>query len=314
VRRHIGQLRVTASLIPLAIAIAVFGANSETFLRWDNFALILSTCAFVGIVAVGQTLLIISGEFDLSVGAVAALSGYVSARLMAHGGWPIPLGLLAGLGIGCVAGFANGLLVTKFGVSSFIATIGMLYIARGLGEYLSHGESVFPIPHELTSAGLETLSGVALGFFAFLVLVVLAELTLRRTVPGRAMLATGSNEETARVIGINTKRVKMAAFVCVGALAAVAGMLQMITLGSGDPSAGIGWELTSVAAVVIGGTSLFGGSGSAFGTLIGVVTLQVISNGIVAVGLETNLQTIATGALMVLIVALDMVWRRGVLR
>lgn len=313
-RRHLGQLRVAAALIPLALAIAIFGANSETFLRWDNFALIFSTCAFVGIVAVGQTLLIISGEFDLSVGALAALSGYASASLMAHGGWPIALALLAGLGIGCVVGFANGMLVTRFGVSSFIVTIGMLYILRGLCDSLSKGESVFPIPSELTTAGQATVRGVALAFVAFVVLVALAELTLRRTVQGRAMLATGGNEETARIVGINTRRVKLLAFVLVGALAAVAGMLQMITLGSGDPRAGIGWELTSVAAVVIGGTSLFGGSGSAVGTLIGVITLQVIANGIVAIGLETNVQTIATGALMVLIVALDMLWRKGVRR
>ena len=313
-RRHVAQLRVLASLIPLAIAIAVFSTANGAFFAWDNFALICNTVAFVGIVAVGQTLLIISGEFDLSVGAVASLVGYVSASLMAHGGWPIPLALLAGLAIGCAVGAVNGTLVTRFGVSSFIVTIGMLYVVRGLGDFISKGVSVFPIPGGLASAGTWTVDAISWAFLVLLALVVLAELTLRRTVPGRSMLATGGNPETARIVGIDTRRVKLGAFVLVGALAAAAGMLQMITTGSGDPDAGIGWELTSVAAVVIGGTSLFGGSGSAVGTLIGVITLQVIANGIVSAGLETNWQTIAIGALMVLIVALDMLWRRGARR
>lgn len=312
-QRHAELLRVVASLIPLLIAIAVFSMTNSKFLTWDNFALIFSTVAFVGIVAVGQTLLVISGEFDLSVGAVAGLAGYVSASLMTDGAWPIPLALLAGIGIGCMVGFVNGTLVTRFGVSSFIVTIGMLYVVRGLCEFFSNGESIFPIPSGLTSAGLQTVEGISWAFLILVALVILAEFTLRRTVPGRAILATGGDAETARIVGINTHRVKLGAFIMVGLLAAVAGILQMITIGSGTPTAGAGWELTSVAAVVIGGTSLFGGSGSAVGTLIGVVTLQVIANGIVSAGLEANWQTIATGALMVAIVSLDML-RRGGLR
>lgn len=293
-------------LLPLVIAVVAFGSANGAFLHYGNLTLILNTLAFVGIVAVGQSVLIIAGEFDLSVGAVAALSGYVASDLMVKHQWSIPTGIAVALLIGASFGLLNGIVVTRLKVPSFIVTIGTLYIGSGLTDYLSRGESIYPLPSSLTDFGGTTFfNGISVAVFVLLALVVAGELLLRRTVFGRRLFATGGNAEAAKVIGIDTRRVKVLAFVLSGTLAAVAGLLQDVTLGTGDPNVGSGWELTSIAAVVIGGTSLFGGRGTVIGTLVGLVTLQVISNGVVSLGLETNWQTIAVGVLMIVLVALD---------
>ena len=303
--------RGVAVLVPLCVAVIAFGLANGAFLHYDNIALILNTLAFVGIVAVGQTLLIGAGEFDLSVGAVAALSSFVAAQLMVHHGWPLPLGLAVALAVGAVVGLFNGVVITRLGVPSFIVTIGTLYIGRGLTDYLSHGESIYPLPNAMTQFGAWHAAELSAAVFVLLALVVAGEFTLRRTVFGRRLLVTGGNPDAARVIGVDTARVKVHAFVLVGVLAALAGLLQSASLGVGDPAVGNGWELTSIAAVVIGGTSLFGGSATVAGTLVGVVTLQVIANGIVSLGLETNWQTFAIGALMVGLAAIDLLRRRA---
>lgn len=297
-------------LLPLILTLLVFGALSPRFLGGPSLALMLNTLAFVGIVAVGQTLLIICGEFDLSVGAVAALSGYLAASLMVNVGLPIGAGLLLGLGVGLVAGWLNGWVTTYLKVPSFIATFGMSSIALGITGFLSRGESVFPIPEVLGELGDLSLGRISMIAIFFLIVVVLAELLMRRTRFGRHIMATGSNPETASILGIRTRRVKMMTFTLVGGLAAVAGLLQMMALGAGNPSVGASWPLLSIAAVVIGGTSLFGGSGSVLATLIGVLTLQAISDGIVSVGLNTNWQTFAIGVLMIVVVAVDIARRR----
>jgi ribose transport system permease protein len=310
--RLAGARQGAAVLLPLVVAVIAFGLANSTFLHYANLTLILNTLAFVGIVAIGQTTLIIAGEFDLSVGAVAALAGYTSAELTVRHGWPVAGGLAAGVGIGVAFGIINGAAVTRLRVPSFIVTIGTLYIARGLTDYLSHGESIYPLPASLTDFGSTTFfNGISVMVFVLGGVAVAGELALRRTVFGRRLFATGGNADAARVIGVDTRRVKVQAFVLCGVLAAVAGMLQSMSLGTGDPAVGNGWELTSIAAVVIGGTSLFGGAGTALGTLVGVVTLQVIANGVVSLGLETNWQTIAVGVLMIVLVALDALRRRA---
>ncbi|MDX6600683.1 MAG: ribose transport system permease protein [Gaiellales bacterium] len=305
--------RPLAVILPLVVAVVAFGIANDRFLRYDNITVILNTLAFVGIVAVGQTILISAGEFDLSVGAVAALSSFAAADLAVKHHWPVILALLVALAIGALVGLFNGLVVTAVRVPSFIVTIGTLYIAQGLVTYLSNGETIFPLPSAMTGPGSHTVKSLAVPFFVLLVLVVLGELFLRRTVAGRRVLATGANDDAAKIIGIATGRVKIGVFVGVGVLAALAGLLQMMSLGAGDPSTGSGWELSSIAAVVIGGTSLFGGQATVVGTLVGLITLGVIQNGVVSVGFDTNWQTVAVGVLMIVLVVLDAL-RRKLLR
>lgn len=310
-RRLAAAQQPLAVLFPLVVAIVFFGVANDAFLGYDNLVLILNTLAFVGIVAVGQTLLIACGEFDLSVGAVAALSGYVAADLIVNSGWPLLAGFAVALLIGVAFGLLNGLVTTRLGVPSFIVTIGTLYIGRGIVDYIAHGMTIFPLPDGWTGFGSTTFNRVSAVVIVLVVLVLLGELTLRRTLFGRKLLATGANPEAARTIGIDPRRVKLQAFVLMGALAAVAGLLQASSLGTGDPAVGRSWELISIAAVVIGGTSLFGGAATVLGTLVGVVTLQVISNGVVSLGLETNWQTVVIGLLMIVLVALDLLRRRA---
>lgn len=310
-RRLAAVQQPLAVVFPLVVAVIAFGVANEAFLGYANLALILNTLAFVGIVAVGQTLLIACGEFDLSVGAVAALSGYVASDLIVTSGWPIAGGIAVALLIGVAFGLLNGLVTTRLGVPSFIVTIGTLYIGRGIVDFLSNGVTIFPLPDAMTDFGGTTFNRISVMVLVLVVLVLLGELTLRRTLFGRKLLATGANPEAARTIGIDPRRVKLQAFVLMGVLAAVAGVLQATSLGTGDPAVGRSWELMSIAAVVIGGTSLFGGSATVLGTLVGIVTLQVISNGVVSLGLETNWQTVAVGLLMIVLVALDLVRRRA---
>lgn len=310
-RRTAGLQQGAAVVFPLIVAIVFFGAANDAFLGYENLVLILNTLAFVGIVAVGQTLLIACGEFDLSVGAVAALSGYVAADLTVNSGWPLVGGFAVALLIGVAFGLLNGLVTTRLGVPSFIVTIGTLYIGRGIVDFLAHGMTIFPLPEAWSEFGSTKLNRVSAIVFVLVALVLIGEFTLRRTLFGRKLLATGANPEAARTIGIDPRRVKLQAFVLMGVLAAVAGLLQAASLGTGDPAVGRSWELMSIAAVVIGGTSLFGGSATVIGTLVGIVTLQVISNGVVSLGLETNWQTVVIGLLMIVLVALDLLRRRA---
>ncbi len=310
-RRTAGLQQGAAVVFPLVVAIVFFGLANDAFLGYANLVLILNTLAFVGIVAVGQTLLIACGEFDLSVGAVAALSGYVAADLTVNSGWPLVGGFAVALLIGVAFGLLNGLVTTRLGVPSFIVTIGTLYIGRGIVDFLAHGMTIFPLPEAWSDFGSTKFNRVSVIVLVLVALVLIGEFTLRRTLFGRKLLATGANPEAARTIGIDPRRVKLQAFVLMGVLAAVAGLLQAASLGTGDPAVGRSWELMSIAAVVIGGTSLFGGSATVIGTLVGIVTLQVISNGVVSLGLETNWQTVVIGLLMIVLVALDLLRRRA---
>lgn len=297
-------------VLPLAIALAFFGVANSTFLTVFNLDLIANSAAFVGIVCVAQTILIIGGEFDLSVGGVAGLCGYESSRLMTSGHWSIAAALAAGLALGAAFGMVNGLVTTRARIPSFIVTIGTLDIANGVTTYLSNGNDTPALPGPVSAFGLRSVGQLSVFVFVLIAVVLLAEIFLRSTTAGRRVFATGANADAARIIGIRTTTVKLRVFVLVGLLAAAAGILQCMNLGFGDPTVGTGWELTSVAAVVIGGTSLFGGAGSAVGTLLGIVVLQVIANGVVALGINTNWQTVVTGLLMIILVAMDLVRRR----
>lgn len=310
IRRLEGLTPHLQAVVPFVLTILVFAVFNPALLSPGSLSLTLVTLSFVGIVAVGQTLLISTGEFDLSVGAVAALAGYSMAALTVQGGVPLVLAAGVGLGIGVVAGTVNAFVTTRLGVPSFIATIGMLSIARGIVGYLSSGESIYPLTEELDALGSWTVGGLTLASILFLLTVVVGAWFLRRTTMGRYFLATGCDARTAEILGINTVRVKFVAFILVGLLSATAGIVQVAALGSASPSIGMGWELLTIAAVVIGGTSLFGGSATVVGTMLGITTLQLIADGITSIGIETNWQTFVIGVLLVSVAAVDVLRRR----
>jgi len=304
----VGEVGVIAALLVL---VAIFYVLQPAFLSDRNIRAILQVVSFVGIIAIGQTLLLVSGEFDLSVGSNAGLSAVVAARLMTLFGLPVPVAVLGGLLTGAVVGLVNGLIVVKLRIPAFIQTLGMLFIGQGLIQVVTNGAPVYPLPAEVSALGMATVvGGLGWSFVFFIVAAIVADFVLRRTVLGRNMYATGGNPEVARLVGINTDLYKIGAFVTIGALAAIAGMFVMADLQSGTTSIGSGWELAVIAGVVVGGVSLFGGAGTLAGGIIGVLLLQVVSSGLVVVGVSSNWQQIAVGVIMVLAVGLDIVRRR----
>lgn len=298
-------------IVPLVGFTLLFVSISPSFLNTNSIAAMLRAMAFVGIIAVAQTWLMISGEIDLSVGSVAGLCAVVSAWLMKEAGWPIGAGLAAGLAAGAATGLINGIVAVRFGIPGFIATLGMLYIARGLNYLLCKGYPVYPIPEALKIFGKAEPFGVSWAFVIFVLIVIMGDFCLRKTVFGRKVLATGGNKEVAKIAGISTDLVKVNCYVFTGMLAALAGMLLMVQLNVGDPAIGTGWELDVIASVVIGGVSLFGGVGTVTGTFLGLLIMQVVRGGLVVTGVNTHWQTVSVGVIMIAAVGVDLLRRRA---
>ena len=306
----IGEVGVIAALIAL---VALFYVLQPAFLSERNLRAVVRVVALVGIIGIGQVVLLIAGEFDLSVGSVAGLAAVVSAKLMTAAALPVPLALIGGVLVGAGLGGINGFVVVILRIPAFIQTLGMLFIGRGLIQVVTKGYPVYPLPPAISEIGQSTVF-FELGWsvLCFLVVAVGADLFMRGSVIGRNLYATGGNPIVAELVGIDTRRYKIGAFITVGALAAISGMFVMADLETGATSIGSGWELTVIAGVVVGGVSLFGGVGSVSGGLIGILLLQVVQSGLVVVGVNANWQQIAVGVIMVMAVGLDVVRRRYV--
>jgi len=308
--RKLWEVPELGVLVPLVACTLLFYGVSHSFLSYNSIASMLRAMAFVGIIAVGQTWLMIAGEIDLSVGSVAGFCAVVSAWLMKHAGFSVEAGLAAGLFFGCLAGLINGIVAVRFGIPAFIATLGMLYIARGFNYLLCKGYPVYPIPDSLKAFGRADPLGLSWAFVIFVGAALIGDFSLRKTVYGRRVYATGGNKEVARIAGINTDWVKLKCYILTGALAGLGGMLLMAQLNVGQPEIGVGWELDVIASVVIGGVSLFGGIGTVTGTFLGLMIMQVVRSGLVVTGVNTHWQTVAVGVIMILAVGVDLLRRR----
>ena len=304
----VSEVGVIAALIVIA---ALFYALEPAFLSERNIRAMLNIVAFIGIIAIGQTILLVNGEFDLSVGSVAGIGAVVSAKLMTALALPVPVALLGGVFIGAAIGLINGLSVVMLHIPAFIQTLGMLFIGQGLIQIVTGGYPVYPLPAGVGAFGRSSvIAGLGWSFVFFLMAAVAADILLRRSVIGRNMYATGGNPLVAQLVGINTRFYKIGSFVLVGALASIAGMFVMADLASGATGIGSGWELAVIAGVVVGGVSLFGGVGTVVGGLIGILLLQVVQSGLVIVGVSANWQQIAVGLIMIAAVGLDTFRRR----
>lgn len=304
----LGEAGVIAALITIAL---LFWLLEPAFLSDRNVRAMLNMVSFIGIIAIGQIILLINGEFDLSVGSVAGFAGVVSGKLMTALGWPVPAALLGGLLCGCMVGLINGLSVVGLRIPAFIQTLGMLFIGQGLIQLVTGGYPVYPLPASVAQLGQSSvIAGLGWSFVFFVLAAIAADILLRHSVVGRNMYAVGGNALVADLVGIPTRRYRIAAFVAVGALSAIAGMFVMADLASATTGIGSGWELAVIAGVVVGGVSLFGGAGTVIGGLIGVLLLQVVQSGLVTVGVSANWQQIAVGLIMILAVGLDTARRR----
>lgn len=300
-------------LATIALVFVVVGLNDPTFLSGPNLGNLLNSMSFVGFVIIGQTVLLLTGEFDLSVGAVSGLSAVASALVMENLGAPVVVGVLSCLVVGSLAGLINGLVVERLGVPSFIATFGMASFASGIALYLSRGEPI-PMPEAIREFGAFRILPGQLGlsgmFVVFVVIAIVVGLLLRYTAVGRMVYATGGDRAAARAAGIPTGAVKIAGFTLTGLLAAIAGLLQAgeqsIALSTTGSS---GVELLAVAAALVGGVSIFGGAGTILGAFVGLLLLTSVKLGIVSMGIPINWQSMAVGVIIIGAIALDFLLR-----
>jgi ribose transport system permease protein len=301
-------------ILGLALVILIFSILMESPARYlspFNLRIVLAQTVIVAIGAIGMTLIIISGGIDLSVGSVIALTGVITAIGLNHGLSPMTA-VAAGILMGGLVGIVNGLLITRLKVVPFIATLGMLGVARGTAKWFA-GQQTVNVPETWVNNLLVTFPKpawllVAPGVWVTIVLAVAAAVVLRNTVFGRRVFALGSNELAARACGIATNRLKIWIYGLAGLLFGLAGVMQMSRLRQGDPTVAAGSELDIIAAVVIGGGSLSGGEGSIFGALIGALIMAFLRNGCQQIGWPNYIQEIIIGSIIVIAVAIDR-WR-----
>ncbi|MFF4257060.1 ABC transporter permease [Streptomyces sp. NPDC001663] len=303
----------TGPLVALLLACVFFSISTDQFLTGGNFSLIVQQVMVVGTLAIGQTLIILTAGIDLSCGAVMAFGSIMIAKMAANGTLP-PLVAIA-LGIAVCAGFGllNGLLVQKIPLPPFIVTLGMLNVAFALTHIYSEEQTVTGLPGPLTALGQTFPLGhtdITYGSLVTIALFLLLAYALSNTSWGRHVYALGNSQEAARLNGIRTSRLTIGIYTVAGLLYGIAALLLISRTGVGDPQAGQTDNLDSITAVVLGGTSLFGGRGSVLGTFIGVLIVGVFRNGLQLMGVASIYQTLITGILVILAVTVDQISRK----
>jgi ribose transport system permease protein len=304
-------LAALAPLLGLAFVIALFAiltASPERYLSTTNLRVVLAQTVIVAIGALGMTMIIISGGIDLSVGSAIALTSVVTAVAL-HAGWPPVAAILAAIAIGGLVGMINGIAITSLRVVPFIATLGMLGIARGAAKWVADQQTVNAPATWINELAVTFPSRpwmlFAPGVWLTVFLAIVMTLVLRNTIFGRRVFALGSNEAAARAVGIRTNRLKIWIYSVAGLFFGLAGVAQMSRLRQGDPTVAVGVELDVIAAVVIGGGSLSGGEGSIGGAMIGALVMAFLRNGCQQMGWPNYVQEIIIGVVIVVAVAAD---------
>jgi fructose transport system permease protein len=297
-----------APLLALLLAGIFFATQSDRFLSLQNFSLILQQVMVVGVIAIGQTLIILTAGIDLSCGMVMAFGSIVMSKLAVAAGVNEYVAILLGLAATVAFGLANGLLVTLVRLPSFIVTLGTMNIAFALTQVYSESQTVTDLPPALTFLGNTfALGGAAINYGTVLMLALYGAVwyALRNTAPGRHVYAVGNAPEAARLTGIATRRVLLGVYATAGLMYGIASLLAVARTGVGDPQAGQTEALDAITAVVLGGTSLFGGRGIVLGTLIGALIVGVFRNGLTLMGVSSIYQILITGILVILAVSTD---------
>jgi inositol transport system permease protein len=290
-----GRLGIVIALLALSVVLAILEPH---FLSAANLTNVVRQVSINGILAVGVTLVLLTGGVDLSLGSVVAVSGVVAAHLAHPGAYPLAVPVAAGILAGAACGAVNGVVVTRCGVPSFIATLGMMTAARGLALVLSDGRPVSNMSPELTRLAGD-VAGVPIPALILAAVAVAVAWMLRNLRFGRYLYAVGGNELAALAAGIRVRGVKFAAYALCGALAGLAGVVLAARITTGQPNAGVAYELDAIAAVVIGGTRLSGGVGGIVGTILGVLLMGVIGNGLDLLNVPSYYQQIVKGVIII---------------
>ncbi len=299
-----------AGLAGVLILVVLFLSwRSPFFLTTDNLIVVARQASLSLIIAVGMTFVILAGGIDLSVGSTVALVSIMTGEFMVNLNMPMILAAVLALACGVGVGLVNGLLVGLTSIPPFVVTLGMLAVARGLALGITQGQTISGFPDAFLVLGQGSLAGIPIPVWIAAVIAVLAHLVLARSRFGRNVFFIGSNEQAAELSGIRVRRTKIAIFAIAGGLAGLEAVIETARLSVGQPSAGNGYELVAIGAVVIGGASLFGGEGSILGTVLGTCLLALIQDGLILLGISAYWQQVFSGVIIVGAVALN-IWRQ----
>jgi fructose transport system permease protein len=313
-KEKLPPLATLGPLLALILTCAFFTSQSDRFLTGDNLSLILQQVMVVGVIAIGQTIIILTAGIDLSCGMLMALGGIVMTKLATVSGVPAPLAIACGIGVTTLFGLVNGALVTAIRLPPFIVTLGTMNIAFAITQLYSNSQTMTDLPPSMNAlGGTFNLFGTSImyGVVVMLMLYLVAWFGLRESASGRHVYAVGDNAEAARLTGISTKRVLLGVYMLAGILYGIASLLSVARTGVGDPNAGQTENLDAITAVVLGGTSLFGGRGAVLGSLVGALIVGVFRNGLTLMGVSSVYQVLITGILVILAVATDQLSHRS---
>lgn len=294
-------------VVILTALTSTLGGNSlfdSTFLSWTNISQVMRALSFIAIMSVGESLVLITGGVDLSVGSILGLSGVVSAVLLGSGSG-IAAAVAAGLIVGFLCGLANGLVITHAKLPPFIVTLGMMSVARGLAFAMTGGETIRGLPPAFLTFGQSSFAGIPIPILVMTVVALAAGVVLKATAWGRHIYAIGGNEEASVFSGIDVRTLKVAVYSASGLAAGLAGVLFTSRFGVGQSTAGLGYELDVIAAAVIGGVSLSGGQGTILGAMLGSILMGILRNGLVLLNVSAYWQQVAIGLVIVVAVILD---------
>lgn len=291
-------------VLPFAMICIITGMVNPVFFSWANIVDLLRSTSFLLIVGVGVTFVLLGASLDMSVGSVMGLSGAICGLCLVNG-VPVIVSVIAGLAAAALVGVLNSVMIIEFEIPALIATLGTMYVARGTVNVLTKGEPYYPLPDAFKRLGQGTIGSIPYSVFIALAIVLLAHFIVRKTHYGRSLMAVGGNKEAARLSGINTKAVLTISHIAVSVLAGFVGILLASRLSSAQPNCGDGWEMTAVAACIIGGTSMYGGYGSMLGTIVGCALMETLSNAMVLLRVSVYWQKIAIGLIMVVAVGID---------
>ncbi|WP_373819587.1 ABC transporter permease [Glaesserella sp.] len=318
--KHKDLLRKMAALAGLVLLVIFFSVTNEYFFTSNNIMTVGLQTSTIALIGIGATCVILTGGIDLSTGSVVALSG-VAAAMIVNAGVPVPLGMIFGIFVGGLCGLINGILVTKMRLPPFIATLGMMMVARGVALYVTNAAPVSGMPESFAALGNGALfritevganglpkvvfAGIPYPVIIMIFITILFTFALTKLKVGRYIYAIGSNEEAARLSGIKTNLVKNYAYIASGLLSGLTGVILASRLVTAQPNGGVSYELDAIASAVVGGTSLMGGVGTIPGTLIGSFIIGVLRNGLNMNGVSSFVQMIVIGLVIIVAVSLD---------
>ncbi|MCL2881194.1 MAG: ABC transporter permease [Treponema sp.] len=307
------QRQESSIIIALVLYMSIVSFINPTFISGANQFNVIRSFSFTLITVVGMTFILITGGLDLSVGSVLALGGVITG-IACRAGLPVSVAIMLGIFMGFVIGVLNGFIIVKAGIPPLIVTLGMQYVAKGLVSVLTKGVPIYPLPNSFKAIERFRLLGLPMVVIFAIIVAIIGHIILSSTVFGRSIYALGGNEEAARISGIRTKRTKICVYIITTIFAAMSGIFMSARLGSAEAAAGTGYELTVICGVIIGGTSTFGGVGSIFGSVLGALFMEELTNSLTLMRISVYWQNLVVGTILILAVLLDQYKRNLIMR